>query len=487
MTSQHTKKDRFYLHVLVYFLLTFGVGFLPPLGITSFGMKITGVFLGLIYGWTFLGFVWPSLFSMIALGFTGYDTPANIIAAGLGHPTVLFTIFVFIFVEYCSKSGLNDSLAKWVISRNIFIGRPWVFAFTIFIGTFFISIAVGAVAAVFIIAGILYATFDEVGYQKGDSFPAFLMAGVYISGVLSFACQPWMGQILLGIMTLDQVSGGACTTSYLSIMLIGFPLSIITLTLYTLAVRFWFRPDTAPMLRLTPEYLQSIQKTIQIDSQQKVAACSLLIFIILMLLPGILPAGTPVAAFFAKFSLAPGVAVILAILSIIRIDKKPVLDFVKCAKNGVAWPVVIMLAAALPTSSALDAEGTGVSELLTNLLSGLLNGNQTIGFLIIFIIISTIATQFTHNVTIVLVGVPILWNICQMTNLNPVGSCILLFMASSIAFATPAASTVGALSFANTEWIGMKRAFQAGITASVIALLILLAVGLPLVMLTVGI
>lgn len=487
MTSPNTKKDLFYWHVLVYFLLTFGIGLLPPLGITQFGMRVTGVFLGLIYGWTFLGFVWPSLFSMIALGFTGYDTPANIITAGLGHPTVLFTIFVFIFVDYCSRSGLNDTLAKWLISQKWLLGRPWLFALTIFLGTFFISIAVGAVAAVFIIAGILYATFGEVGYQKGDQFPAFIMAGVYISGVLSFACQPWMGQILLGIMTLNQVSGNTCTISYLTIMAIGFPLAISTLAIYTLAIRLCFRPDAKPMLRLTPTYLQEVRKTIHIDTQQKVAAGALIVFILLMLIPGILPNETIAASFFAKFSLASGVVIILAVLSIIRIDKQPVLDFVQCAKNGVAWPVVIMLAAALPTSSALDAEGTGVSEFLTSLLTGFVNGNQLFIFLIIFIIICTIATQFTHNVTIVLVGIPILWNICSVTGLNPVGSCVLLFMASSIAFATPAASTVGALSFANTEWIGMKRAFQAGITATIIALLVLLFLGLPLVTITIGI
>jgi len=486
MSSQTQKKDLFYLHVVIYFLLTFGVSLLPPIGVTAYGMKIIGVFLGLIYGWTFLGFVWPSLFSMIALGFTGYDAPAKIIASGLGHATVLFTIFVFIFVEYCRTTGLNDTMAKWLVSRKLFIGHPWLFTFFILFGTFLISIAVGAVAAVFIIAAILYAIFEEVGYKRGDKFPSFLMAGVYIAGVLSFACQPWAGQILMGITTLEATSNGACNISYLSIMMVGFPICIITIILYTLAMRFCFRPDITAMQNLTPQYLESISKTIQIDTKQKIAAVALIAFVILMLLPGILPAGTPVAGFFAKFSLAPGVALILAILSIIRVDKQPVLNFVACAQKGVAWPVVIMLAAAIPVSSALDAEGTGVNELLTGILSGLLEGNSVLVFLIIFITICTIATQFTHNVTIVLVGVPILYNICQMTGMNPVSANILLFMASSIAFATPAASTVGALSFANAEWVGVKRAFQAGITATVLALVVLLVVGVPLLTFTVG-
>lgn len=487
MSSQTQKKDLFYLHVIVYFLLTFAIGLLPPIGVTSYGMKIIGVFLGLIYGWTFLGFVWPSLFSMVALGFTGYDTPPNIIAAGIGHPTVLFTIFVCIFVEYCRASGLNDTMAKWLLSRNLFIGRPWIFFFVILIGTFVISIAVGAVGAVFIISGILYTMCEEIGYEKGNSFPAYLLAGVCIAGVLSFAASPWLGQILLGIMTLDTVSGGTCAISYAAIMIVALPLCLITIAFYTLLVRFVFRPDVAPMTRLTPDYLKTIEKSMHINTEQKIAAIALIVFMLFMLIPGFLPKETTAANFFSKFSLSASVALILAILSIVRVDKKPILNFVTCAKNGVSWPIVIMLGAAMPISTALDADGTGVSELLTTLLGSLLNGDNVLRFLVIFIVICVIATQFTHNVTIVLVGVPILWNICQMTNLNPVGSCILLFLASSIAFATPAASTVGALSFANAEWIGMKNAFQAGIGATILALIVLLLVGLPIVMLTVGI
>lgn len=487
MAAQTGKKDFFYVHVIVYFVLTFGFGLLPPIGVTAYGMKIIGVFLGLIYGWTFLGFVWPSLFSMIALGFTGYNTPPNIIAAGIGHPTVLFTIFVFIFVEYCRASGLNDTMAKWLLSRKLFIGRPWIFFLSILLGTFIISIGVGAIGAVFIISGILYTMCDEVGYKKGDDFPAYLLAGVCIAGVLSFAASPWLGQILLGIMTLDTLSGGSCAISYASIMIVAFPLCILTIILYTAIIRFVFRPDVSPMMRLTSEYLNTIAKDIHVDIEQKIAAVSLLVFMVLMLAPGFLPKGTVAASFFSKFSLSAGVAAILAVLSIIRVNKKPVLNFIACARNGVNWSIVVMLGAALPVSGALDAEGTGVSELLTGLLGGLLNGDNVLGFLIIFIIICVIATQFTHNVTIVLVGVPILWNICQMTNLNPIGSNILLFLASSIAFATPAASTVGALSFANAEWIGMKRAFQSGIGATILALIVLLLVGLPIVSLTVGI
>ena len=64
---------RHILHIVIFFLLTFGIGFLPPVGITAMGMNILGVFLGMLYGWTFIGFAWPSMICLVALGFTGCD------------------------------------------------------------------------------------------------------------------------------------------------------------------------------------------------------------------------------------------------------------------------------------------------------------------------------------------------------------------------------------------------------------------------------
>lgn len=177
-------------------------------------------------------------------------------------------------------------MAKWLLSRNLFIGRPWIFFFVILIGTFVISIAVGAVGAVFIISGILYTMCEEIGYEKGNSFPAYLLAGVCIAGVLSFAASPWLGQILLGIMTLDTVSGGTCAISYAAIMIVALPLCLITIAFYTLLVRFVFRPDVAPMTRLTPDYLKTIEKSMHINTEQKIAATALIVFMLFMLIPG---------------------------------------------------------------------------------------------------------------------------------------------------------------------------------------------------------
>lgn len=42
------KNTMYYVHVAIFLIITFGVGFLPPFAhITPVGMKVLGIFLGL--------------------------------------------------------------------------------------------------------------------------------------------------------------------------------------------------------------------------------------------------------------------------------------------------------------------------------------------------------------------------------------------------------------------------------------------------------
>lgn len=119
MNGQAPNK-RVWAHVAIFFLLTFGVGLLPPLGLPPMGMDILGVFVGLLYGWSFIGFAWPSMISLVALGFTGYAEPGTVLAGAFSHPAVLSTIFVLAFTAYCNQSGINAVMSKWFLVTQSF-------------------------------------------------------------------------------------------------------------------------------------------------------------------------------------------------------------------------------------------------------------------------------------------------------------------------------------------------------------------------------
>ena len=68
VNSQSRKNTVYYINSLITLILIFGFGFLPPIApITPVGMRILGILLGLLYGWTLVGFGpaslvrWPSV------------------------------------------------------------------------------------------------------------------------------------------------------------------------------------------------------------------------------------------------------------------------------------------------------------------------------------------------------------------------------------------------------------------------------------------
>ena len=154
MTKAATsRRSAYWLHALVYFLLTFGAGYVPLSHLEPLGMSVMGIFLGLLYGWTFIGFIWPSMLSIFALGVCGFfPTPQAAFSNAFSNHLVIFMLLVLVFTAYCEKSGLNRKLSCWFLSRKIVVGRPWTFTFMVLLGSFVVSFLVDGNAVVFIAA-----------------------------------------------------------------------------------------------------------------------------------------------------------------------------------------------------------------------------------------------------------------------------------------------------------------------------------------------
>ena len=124
-------KSSYWIHVIVFLILMIGIGLLPPFGqVTEYGMDILGIFIGLIYGWTFIGFLWPSLFGLVALGYT--DFAANVTTAtanGFGESLVWQVFFMMIFADILRRLGLTEFIGYWLLSRKICVGKPWILIF----------------------------------------------------------------------------------------------------------------------------------------------------------------------------------------------------------------------------------------------------------------------------------------------------------------------------------------------------------------------
>ena len=97
--ARNAKKDlSYWLNTsIVIFLMFFFGRLIEPWGaITPVGMQVLGIFLGLIWGWSIIEILWPSLMGMLALGMSDYMTMAQAMQEGFGNSCAA-GVFLFDF------------------------------------------------------------------------------------------------------------------------------------------------------------------------------------------------------------------------------------------------------------------------------------------------------------------------------------------------------------------------------------------------------
>lgn len=115
-----------YVHVVIMFALILFVRYIPPVGaITPLGMQALGIFAGIVYGWSTLGMIFPSLIGILAFGFLGENTVVATLSTAFGDKLTVIMLTFLLVASLVDQVGLSEYIAKWCISRKFVEGRPW--------------------------------------------------------------------------------------------------------------------------------------------------------------------------------------------------------------------------------------------------------------------------------------------------------------------------------------------------------------------------
>ena len=460
------------------------MGYIPSDSIPPLGMSVLGIFIGMLYGWTFIGFIWPSMTSIFALGVCGFfPTPQAAFSNAFSNQVVIFMLLILVFTGYFERSGINKKLAIWFLSRPSVEGRPWFFTFMVFIATLSVGFLLDGNAVNILIWNLLYGIFKEVDYREGDTYPAYLCAGVSFAAALSYGAKPWGAQNIMAAGALQSVAGGGFDFNYVQFMSVSIPVCFAFLMGYFIVVKYVFKPDVNKLTSLSQDYLQQLRDNLALNKKEKIAATALIVFVLALLLINILPSSSGgFLGMITKGNFLSALIVVLIALNFSRFEGAPVLDFDPCAQHGIRWNIFWLNAAALPVSAAFSSDAAGITKWFGLMMSGSFGDvGSVIPFVIGIAILFMLATQVAFNMTLVVIAVPIVWQICQGLQVNPMAVIIFILMGISCSIATPAASSNAAIMFSNVEWIGMTRSFKAGFSAVLVGLLILVCVAYPLV------
>lgn len=472
------KRIFFYINTAIVFLLVFGVGFIEPFGqITPMGMKVLGVFLGVLYGWCTVGLLWPSLLCFVALGSTGYCTISEAVSVGFGNNTVLLIFFIFMLAAYCEKSGLSQWIANWFISRKVGEGRPWMFTILIFGAAYVMSGLVSMYATIVILWGIFYKICDIAGIPKKSKYASAVLAGIVMTCVSTGSIFPFkpLAAIVIGLMQ----KGTGVGVEFLPWTIFHLTMSICIVAGYLLFMRLVLRPDVEAV-RIASQNCASLRGQ-KMDTKQKRAAVILVLFLLIIFLPSFLPKTWAITVWLNNVNVIGGVSICMILLSLI-VDKEgnSEVHIPKLISSGTDWQLLILLASTMPLANALESEEVGILATVIGWMNAAFAQLDPGLFVIVVGLVFLLATQVAHNLILMIVFIPVLTQMAVTYGIHPGIIASIIFVAANTAFLTPAASANAAIIFGNTEWVETKQAYLYGFAIVVVGALVISFVGVPL-------
>lgn len=471
------KNRRFFINFAIMTAIMLSGFFIPPVEpMTQLGMEVLTIFIGLVVGWSCVDFICSSLLGMILLGFTGYASVAGVFGEGFSGNLFLTVFFTFVVAAYLERIGVFKQLADWFVSRKVNIGRPYVFSLLIMLASYIMGMFISVTATIIIMWTMFYSICEEVGIKPQSKYAVLEMLGIAFAADVGFTLFPFKAMAMLVIGSIETNLG--MTPNGLAWTAVSFILGMTTLLAYLALMKFVLRPDVTPLLSQEDRFAD-LRNNITLNSEQKIAAITMVVFLVAVMAPSALP-DCLLKTVLNGLGIVGCLAFTAMFLCLLRKgDGSTFMSFNKDANSNVNWQVLLLFAATTPCGSALASDEAGVMPWLQTVLDPVFAGMSPVLFTIAFVVIFGTLTQFMHNMVLAAVAVPIMCQFAIPLGANPLVVGVLMAFVLNIGICTPGGSTPGALAFANPKWIKTSQAYRYNILIFIMYMLIVAIIGYP--------
>ena len=354
------------LHSVICLAIMFGFGLLEPVApLTELGMRLAGIFLGVLYGWILIEIVWPSLAGLLAMMLVGGMTPVQLLNNSFGHPIVQMMFFIFVFCATINHYGLSKFISLWFITRKCVAGRPWFFTFTFLSSIFILGALTSASPAALIGWSILYGVCEICGYKKGEGYPTMMVFGIVFAAQIGQSIIPFKQVALTVFSAYETLSGTGI--DYARYMLVASLICVGCALFFIVMGKYIFRPDMSKLLALKAEELDK-DGALQLDGRQKTILVFLFLLVALLLAPNFLPADFFLTRLLKAIGNTGIVILLVTVMCAIKVDGKALLNFKVMVDSGVTWGIVLLLAFVQPLTIGMAREDSGITAFLMQLI-----------------------------------------------------------------------------------------------------------------------
>ena len=437
----------------------FGTGFLPPIsGVTPLGMRVMGIFIGMIFLLCVVDIIWPSMLTIIALGLSGYCSVEDAIASGFGSDIVWMMLILLVLAEGMASSGLGEVIARWIITRKFLNGRPELFTFIYIVAFGVCAPLVTSNVAVVLSWTIFYYIADYPGYQKGERYSTMLILGSFLTSIMYeglFSFQSWL---LALSMTFQEMTG--VVFNHVLYFFLGFIALTLMAVLMVAAMKYIFKCDFDKLRSMDVSSLQNAEAN-KLTKQHKGYLLCFALIVFYIVGATLFPEGGAIRGFLTNVTQGGWFTIVFCLAIIVRMDGRPLLDFPKVVKEGANWNILLMCAAVIPTARALTSDGTGVKDLMTNILSPILGSMSPVLFIAVVIVVMLILTNLGSNMATALVMMTIVIPIAEQYSFNPMVIAMAIVLVANMGFILPGSSGMASYIYSN-DWLTTGDIYKYG-------------------------
>ncbi len=474
----HKNNVKFLIHLIVMVVIYLIISNIPPADpLTHQGMQVIGLIVAFVYGRIAIDAVVPSLIVLFLYATTGLNTVQGTFSAAGGHSAVMMVLALMMLGAVMNHTGLAEALAKRIVNTRLASGRPWVLTLCILLAAAIPSMFLTAIPVLIIVWGIAKEIFHLVGYEKGEKWPALIMSGITGAATLAVSAMPFSMGVATDFSIFANLYGEGTVIPSLPFIATSLILCALLLVFMLLIMRFIFRPNV--------EKLKAYQAQTNVEPftrDQKRALVLLVVFVVIVLLPDMLPAASPLKPIMAQFgTMGGGFLIVLIALLIRNKDGSPFITIRDIGK-GVMWDLLIMIWALMVVCGSLTNPELGASTFFANLLTPIVEKTGTFGSYAILQGVSLFGTNLMDNAVVGMTMASIISMTGTKLGISAVAVFCFIMHSAEYGVLLPSSSPLSAMTYQQTEskWITKKDIFVTGLFWMIAVYIIVAIIGFPL-------
>lgn len=458
---------------LIMLFIMLGIGWIPaPAPMEQVGMKILGIFLGMIFGWIFIEIGSVSIIGLVMFVLTGCGDMTSALVGSFGTQLMMMLIAIFFLVAYAQDQKLGDFVADWMMHRKALSGRPYLFFFVFLIASFLVSLVSNAFGAFYIMLAIYKTINETANFRINSKENALFILGILIATLLAEISLPVKTTAAMYIGFYSSLTGSVFNGLFYTVAMV--PICFAFIAIYTLICKFVFRPDFIQLVHAIDSLAE--KPALKITKEQKRSIFVIIVFMLCLMLPGIsLP--------FGFWSIIQGLGtggmslVCMSIFYFLTINGKPIFNLQALAKDFM-WDALFMACTISYIVGQLTSSNTGIQDFLQITLYPILEGLGPVTLIIALIILTVLLTNFINNfvagslmISFASILVP------AFPSLSIQSLFIILTIASMTAFGLPSACPNTAIAFGLKEYVSFKQMIGYGLfVTAILAIFLCIAV-----------